>query len=104
MLSEIDDSGFSSFIKEHKLAVIDFYADWCGPCQLMKPVLEQVSSELKGKAAFAKINIDKSGGKAAEYGIMSIPTILVFSSGKLVDRLVGSLPKEMLKQRLEKFI
>jgi len=84
--------------------LVDFYADWCGPCHAMKPVLDELSQEMKGKISFAKINVDQNRQSSMEYGVMSIPTMLVFRAGKLVDRLVGALPKETLKQRLGKFI
>ena len=104
MFAALDDATFKDFLKKNKVVLVDFYADWCGPCQAMKPVLEELSQEMKGKIAFAKINVDQNRQSSMEYGVMSIPTMLVFRAGKLVDRLVGALPKEMLKQRLCKFI
>ncbi len=104
MFAALNDATFRDFLKKNKVVLVDFYADWCGPCQTMKPVLEELSHEMKGKIAFGKINVDQNKQSSMEYGVMSIPTMLVFKAGKLVDRLVGALPKETLKQRLGKFI
>ena len=100
----LSDAEFSNFIEKNEVALIDFYADWCPPCHVIKPVIEELSQELEGKAEFGKINVDKNKEKAKEFGIMSIPTLLIFKKGKLVDRLTGALPKEAIKERLGKFI
>ncbi len=99
----LSDSEFKDFIEKNDLALIDFYADWCAPCHLIKPVIEELSKELEG-VEFGKIDVDKNREKAKEFGIMSVPTLLIFKKGKLVDRLTGVVPKEMIKKRLEKFI
>lgn len=104
MFADLNDATFGDFIRKNKVVLVDFYADWCGPCLVMEPVMEELSQEMKGKIAFAKIDVDQNRQRPAEYGVMSIPTLLVFRAGKLVDRLVGALPKETLKQRLGKFI
>ena len=75
-----------------KHAVVDFYADWCGPCQGMKPILEDLSEECP-EVAFYKVNVDEQPELAAEFGVMSIPTLLVFRDGKLVNQAVGARPK-----------
>jgi len=102
-VNAIDDACLNEFLKKHKLVLIDFYADWCGPCQALKPVIDELAGEMKG-IAFAKMNVDQNGESAGKYGIMSIPTMLVFKNGRMVDRLTGALPKAMIRQRLEKFI
>lgn len=91
---------FNGFVEKSKVAIVDFYADWCGPCQALKPVLEKLSEDLKGKVAFGKINVDHNRETAGKYGIMSIPTLIIFKNGKLADRLVGAMPAETIKQRL----
>jgi thioredoxin 1 len=91
---------FSGFVEKSKVALVDFYADWCGPCQALKPVLEKLSDDFKGKVAFGKINVDHNRETAGKYGIMSIPTLIIFKNGKLADRLVGAMPTETIKQRL----
>ena len=103
VVAELDDGKLKGFLSKSKVALIDFYADWCGPCQALKPVIEELAGELKGKVAFGKLNVDHNRESAGKYGIMSIPTLLVFKNGKMIDRIVGALPKEMIRQRLRKF-
>ena len=103
VVAELDDAKLKGFLDKSKVALIDFYADWCGPCQALKPVIEELAGELKGKVAFGKLNVDQNRESAGKYGIMSIPTLLVFKDGKMMDRIVGALPKEMIRQRLRKF-
>lgn len=76
--------------------LLDFYADWCGPCQMMKPVLEEVEQDLQGKVEVIKINVDEKGDEAAKYGVMSIPTFIAFKDGKEIGRKVGVASKEEL--------
>ena len=103
-VKNVSDSEFKDLIQDNSLVLVDFYADWCGPCHAIKPALEEPSMELDGRVAFAKIDFDQNKERASEFGIMSIPSLLIFSNGKLVDRLTGALPKEMIKERLDKFI
>lgn len=84
--------------------VIDFYADWCGPCKMMEPVLEELKKELSGKVEFEKVNVDEQSERAAKYGVMSIPTFVVELEGKESDRLVGYMPKEELKKKLQAYL
>ena len=81
--------------------VVDFYADWCGPCRMVSPIMEQLSKEFKGKAKFVKINTDDNQELASEFGIMSIPTVMFFSKGKVEDIVVGAVPAAVFKQKLE---
>ncbi|MCK4335852.1 MAG: thioredoxin [Candidatus Aenigmarchaeota archaeon] len=104
IIKNLSDKEFKDFIEKSNVALIDFYADWCAPCYVIKPVMEELSDELEGKAEFGKIDVDKNKERATEFGIMSIPTLLIFSKGKLVDRLTGAVPKEIIKERLGKFI
>jgi thioredoxin 1 len=82
--------------------VVDFYADWCGPCRLVGPVIEGLSSEYDGKVKFVKVNTDENQGLAVKYDIMSIPTVVVFSNGRVIDRLVGASPAQVYRQRIDK--
>jgi thioredoxin 1 len=102
-VNELDDAKFVGFVGKNRLALVDFYADWCGPCQALKPVIEKLSGEMKGKVAFGKVNVDHNRETAGKYGIMSIPTLIIFKDGKLVDRLVGAMPAETIKKRLVRF-
>lgn len=81
--------------------VVDFWAAWCGPCRMMAPVLEQLAAEYNGQIKFVKINVDENQEIAASYGIMSIPTLIIFKEGQEVGRLVGYMPKDKLKDNLE---
>jgi len=80
---------------------VDFWADWCGPCKMIAPVVEELAEEYDGQIVFAKVDVDSSPLTAAEYGIRSIPTLLVFKDGSPVDQVVGAVPKAVLKQRLD---
>ena len=83
-------------LKSEKPVLVDFYADWCGPCNAMSPVIEELAKELEGKAKVGKINVDENSDIAVEYNVMSIPTLIVFKNGKEEKRLVGLRDKEEL--------
>lgn len=78
--------------------LVDFYADWCGPCNMMTPIIEELASDLQGKAKVGKINVDENQDLAIKYGVMSIPTLIIFKEGKEVKRIVGVRSKEELKK------
>ncbi len=80
--------------------VIDFWAEWCGPCKMVAPVLDEISNEQVGKLQIAKLNVDENPNVAMRYGVQSIPTMLVFKDGELVDRIVGAMPKGRLMDKL----
>ena len=82
---------------------IDFYADWCGPCVAMKPVLEELEKELTGEVEIKKIDVDEKQDEASKYGVMSIPTYLILEDGKEVDRFVGVTSKEAIKNKISKY-
>jgi len=91
----------SEVVRSDLPVVVDFYADWCGPCKIIAPVLEQLSKEYKGKAKFVKINTDDNQELAGQFGIMSIPTVMFFSKGKVEDIVIGAVPAAVFKQKLE---
>jgi thioredoxin 1 len=98
---EVTDASFDEFVAKNKFAVIDCWAAWCGPCNMLSPVIEQLAGE-KPNITFAKLNVDQNRSIPMRYGIMSIPTLLYFKDGKLADKTLGALPKKMLEGRLEK--
>ena len=81
--------------------IVDFWAEWCAPCHMMTPVLEEISKEYEGKIKVGKLNVDENSAVAGEYRIMGIPTLLFFRSGKLVDKIVGVVPKKALQDKIE---
>ena len=96
----ITDADINENIKKYQTIVVDCWAPWCGPCRMVGPIVEDLAKEMQGKIVFGKLNVDENQATSARYGIMSIPTLLVFKNGNLVDRLVGALPKESLKAKL----
>ena len=84
-----------------KVALVDFWAEWCGPCRMIGPSVEELSKEYEGKAVVGKMNVDMNSEVPMEYGIRGIPTILFFKGGKLVDKQVGVVPKSVLEEKLK---
>ena len=99
VLNASDDS-FSDLVKEHHQLVVDCWAEWCGPCHMIAPHIESMAEEFKGKITFAKLDTESNQKIPAQYGIVSIPTLLVFKNGKMVGEIVGARPKELLKQEI----
>ncbi len=101
---DVRDSDFDGFIKAHGLVVVDCWAPWCGPCKRIEPIVKELAHEYGGKVAFAKLNTDDNPSVAMRYGIMSIPTLLVFKAGERVDQIVGLMPKEVLKSKIDRHV
>ena len=96
-IEHLDTNTFNSKIIEGKeLAIVDFFADWCGPCKILGPILESISDEFKGKLGFYKVNVDEEGALAAKYNIMSIPTVIFFKDGEKADSFTGAFPKDKI--------
>ncbi len=91
-------------LKSDQPVAVDFWAEWCGPCKFLNPTLDELANEFSGKVKFVKVNVDEEPQLSQQYGVMSIPTILYFKNGKIVDSTVGALPKEELKPHLEKLV
>ena len=100
----IKQAEFEELKKQPGVLVVDFFATWCGPCKMLSPVLEEVVEELAGKAAIVKVDVDESGELASSYGIMSVPTLIVFKDGEAVKMSAGFQPKEQLKAMIEAYL
>lgn len=97
----VKDSEFEqSVLKSNVPVIVDFWAPWCGPCRMVAPTLDKLASEWKGKALIAKVNVDENPMIAGQYGVSGIPTMMVFSGGKQLDRWAGALPEPALRARL----
>jgi thioredoxin 1 len=103
MAIEVTDKNFKEEVLEsNKVALVDFWAPWCGPCQMMGPVLDDLHEEVKDDFKICKLNVDENADTASEYGIMSIPALKIFKDGKVVKELMGVQSKDALKEELEK--
>jgi thioredoxin 1 len=100
---EVTDADFDDAVKKYKTIVIDCWAPWCGPCMMVGPIIEELAKEMQGKIVFGKLNVDENPSVSMKHQIMSIPTMLIFKNGNLIDKLIGAMPKDMLKQKLESY-
>ena len=100
----LTDSNFSGAVSANELLVVDFWAPWCGPCRMVGPIIEALSAEYTGKAAFGKMNVDENQVVPSSFGIMSIPTIIIFNHGKEVERLVGAYPKAHIEAMIKRYL
>ena len=88
-------------VRHPELLLVDFWAEWCAPCKMLAPVLDELVNETGGRVTLAKVNVDENPGLAARYGIRSIPTVLFVKSGKALDQIIGAVPKAQLKKKLD---
>ena len=102
MVQHFNDSNFDQEVLHSDVPVmVDFYADWCGPCRMVSPVVEELAGQYTGKVKVGKLNVDESSAVARKYNVMSIPTLLFVKNGQVVDQIVGALPKDKIQQHLE---
>jgi thioredoxin 1 len=100
---EITDADFDNTVKKYDTIVVDCWAPWCGPCRMVGPVIDELAKEMQGEIVFGKLNVDENPNISSRHNIMSIPTLLIFKKGRLVDQLIGAIPKEQLKQKLASY-
>jgi len=99
MVDKVTDATFDQdVLKASGPVVVDFWAEWCGPCRMISPALEEISNSLNGKVKIVKLNVDENPATTTKYGIMSIPTLMLFKNGELTSRQVGAAPKQKLEQ------
>ncbi|MBX5465461.1 MAG: thioredoxin [Clostridia bacterium] len=102
---EVDVATFDREVRESQLPVlVDFWADWCAPCRMLAPIVEQLAEEYEGRLKVARLDVDANPELATEFGVMSIPTLMIFKRGEPVERLVGYRPKDQLKRAIDKVL
>ena len=104
VLNLSDDSFDDEMKKASGPILVDFWAAWCAPCKTIAPCLEQIAHEMAGKATVAKVDVDENGDLSSRFGIRSIPTLIVFKDGRVVDQMIGAAPKEQIRRMLEKHL
>ncbi|MCD4747052.1 MAG: thioredoxin [Bacteroidales bacterium] len=102
MALEITDANFEEIVlKSDKLVILDFWAEWCGPCRMIGPIVQEIGQEYEGKVVVGKVDVDNNPGVSAKFGIRNIPTVLFFKDGEIIDKQVGAVPKQVLVSKLE---
>ncbi len=100
----VTDATFKEIVQNRPLVVVDCWAAWCGPCRMVAPIIEELARDYAGRILFGKLNVDENQQVATQYQIMSIPTLLVFKNGKLVDRIVGAMPRQALEPKVAHYL
>ena len=105
MVIELTSANFDSYLNEsNKLIIIDFWAEWCGPCRLIAPIIKELSEEYGDKAIFGKVDVDQEVELSTKYGIRNIPTVLFIKNGKVIDKIVGALPKSKFVEKINSLL
>ncbi len=105
MTIEVTDTNFDEIVlKSDKPVIVDFWAEWCGPCRIIGPIINELSQDYDGKAIFTKLDVDSNPGVLAKFGIRNIPTVLFFKNGEIADKQVGAVPKTNLEAKLQVLI
>ena len=100
----VTDADFIEILQKHKLIVIDCWAEWCGPCRMVAPIIDELAKDYAGEIVFGKLNVDENPETATRYNIMGIPTLLIIKNGAEVDRMVGAAPKLLIQNKLKQHI
>ena len=101
--TQLTDGNFNSEVKNSKVPVlVDFYADWCGPCRMLSPIIEKLAKKYEGKVKVYKLNVDEAGVTAGKYNVSSIPTVIMFKNGNFVDQFMGAIPEPMIEDFIKK--
>ena len=98
---EITDSNFNDIVSKNSVVLVDFWAEWCGPCRMIAPMIEELANDYDGKAVIGKLDVDNNQESSVKFEVRSIPTLLVFKDGEMVDRHVGAVPKETLSSSID---
>ena len=101
---EITDANFEKIIATDKPILVDFWAEWCGPCKMISPVVEELAADFEGKAVIGKVDVDNNPATSQKFGIRSIPTLLVIKNGEVVEKQVGAVPKNVLSEKISAHI
>ena len=101
MALEITDNSFDEVLNSDKPVLVDFWAAWCAPCRMQRPIIEEVADDFEGRALVGKVDVDNNQEVSSKYGIRSIPTVLIFKNGEVVDKIVGVVPKEQITEKLQ---
>lgn len=99
-----DETFESEVLKYDGVVLVDFWAQWCGPCKMIAPIIDELASDLEGKAKVVKVDVDKAQSLAMQYGVMSIPTLIIFKSGEIVDQMVGAMGKDQLLEKVSEYL
>ncbi|NOJ27243.1 MAG: thioredoxin [Nitrososphaera sp.] len=97
----LTDSNFNAEVSRYPILVVDFWAPWCGPCRMVAPVIDQLAKDYSGRVVFGKVNVDENQIIANKFGIQSIPTMMVFKNGKVVDVMIGAMPKPQIEMKIK---
>ena len=100
----VSDADFDNVVQQYPLILIDCWAAWCGPCRMITPIIDELAKDYAGKVVFGKLNVDENRKVAMQYGIMSIPTLLVFKNGKLADQIIGAMPRQTLEPKITRHL
>ena len=105
MAVEITDQSFQeTVLNSDKPVLVDFWAAWCGPCRMLGPIIEEIANDFEGKAIVGKVDVDNNQQISVDYGIINIPTVMIFKNGEVVDKIVGVSPKEVIAEKLNSYL